>query len=60
MLSVLGKKFSRGHFKIFLFSPENKLSNWHFVQIVPQGDSLQEISKPTFWENKKTIYLYCL
>ena len=53
-LSTLGKIFSR-HFHFFLlFFPENRF--WHFMHIVPIGDSLYEISKPIFLENKKNIY----
>ena len=33
---------------IFLFFPENRILQ--FIQIVPNGDSLHEMSKPAFWE----------
>ena len=39
---------------IFSFIPqENRV--WHFMLIVPIRDSLHEMSKPVFWENKKIL-----
>ena len=51
-LSTRGKIFSRRYFETFsLFFPRNTIR--HFMQIVSNGDNLQEMSKPLFWENKK-------
>ena len=52
-LSTLDDIFSRRHFEIFLFSPENRL--WHFMQIVPYGDNVYNMSKPIFWESRKNM-----
>ena len=38
----------------FFFFPEN---NWHFMQIVPIEDNLQEMSKLVFWEKKKIYFM---
>ena len=52
-LSMLGKKFSRRHFEIFvLFSPENRIR--HFMQSISLGANLHEMSKPIFLKKKTT------
>ena len=57
--SMLGEESSRPHFGIFfIFFRENRL--WQFMQTVSSEDSLHEISKPVFWENKKNILKCCL
>ena len=45
MLNTLGKIFSIQHFEIFsYFFPENRIR--HFLQIVSNGNNLQEMSNP--------------
>ena len=59
-LSVLGKIFSRQHFKMFFFFffPENSLC--HFMQIVSLEDNLYEIAKPILLGKLKEIGLFDL
>ena len=54
-LIMLGKIFSRQHTEIFVFvfCPENRFR--HFMQIVSNGDNLNEMSNPVFckgWEGR--------
>ena len=36
------------------------IGDWHYMQIASNGDNLNEMSNPGFWENKKTISVCCL
>ena len=53
MLCMLGKYFSRRHFFLNIFFPENRL--WHYMQI-----NLHETSKPGFCKKKRKKSKYCL
>ena len=51
-------KFSRWQFDVIFhiclfFFLENRL--WHFMQIVPKGDNLHEMSKLNFWGKNKNV-----
>ena len=59
MLGMLGKNCDRLHFTFFFFFYFFlKIGFEIFMQIVTSGDSLHEMSKPSFRENKKKIFQY--
>ena len=51
MLSMLDNSFSRWHFEIFLFFPENMI--WHFMQIFSLRDDLHDMSDPILGEKMR-------
>ena len=57
MGNMLGKHFSKWHFGILFFSPENWF--WLFLQIISSGDNFLEMSNPVFWVKMRKLSSFC-